>query len=505
MSRRRNAIITAIFTYGQSALGMVLGLVVTRIVLIKIGRDLYGLWVASGALLAYAGFADLGVLGVLPWMIAEADGKKDEQRLRALVAHGLVFSLIAGCAFAVIAAGLWHFYPALLHLNPNDRATLIGPLFVVIALTAFAFPFRTFSALLTGKQDALALGIFGLTQVILSVGLTLALALLGNGLYALAIGSALPPLLSAIAAFWRSRRAFYPLLTRWVRPQLPLLRRLAVDGFGVWLISFGYTMAAATDPVILSFVGLRDAVPAFAISTRLALTLTQFAWILPDAALVGLAQLSTEGTKERVREIALAILLLNMIVGGAVATAVLASNGAFVRVWVGADYFLGARFNAILAINVILACLVHGLGSIVAVLGKRLEMGVALIGNGVIHIVLATILSKHIGVYGVVLATFASGALTCLPVAMTLAHSQIGSSSREIVGRALLRWGFRFVPLGIGALFLGKVCTTRPLVTVVPLCAAFGLSYLWWMKPLYAHVPLGPRVTRLLQRVHLVP
>ena len=48
----------------------------------------YGLWLASGELLAYAGLAELGMLVTLPWLVAQADGQGDRARVRLLVSTG---------------------------------------------------------------------------------------------------------------------------------------------------------------------------------------------------------------------------------------------------------------------------------------------------------------------------------------------------------------------------------------------------------------------------------
>jgi len=60
VARRRNTLVTALFTYGQSIIGMGLGRLVTRVALPILGKDTWGLWAASGALLSYAGLADFG-------------------------------------------------------------------------------------------------------------------------------------------------------------------------------------------------------------------------------------------------------------------------------------------------------------------------------------------------------------------------------------------------------------------------------------------------------------
>ena len=138
MSRRKKALIATAFNYAQWGLGTVAAFYVTRLLLGALGRDIYGMWLATGAVLGYAALADLGILGVMPWLFAEADGEKDAQKLKSLLLHGLAVGVVGRIVYAVIAPSCGSIMPGLLHLSPVDRATLRGPVMATIALTALA-------------------------------------------------------------------------------------------------------------------------------------------------------------------------------------------------------------------------------------------------------------------------------------------------------------------------------------------------------------------------------
>jgi hypothetical protein len=484
---------------------MVLGLLVTRAVLHLLGKDTWGLWAASGALLSYAGLADLGVLRILPWVVADADGKKDHDRVRASLAAALPYAVITGFVYVGLAFSLWHFYPSVLRLSPSDQSALRGPVFSVVILTACTFPLRVFTALLSGLQDATFLGAVGLVEVTLSSLLTFVLAWQGFGLYALAVGVALPPVFSALAAVFRANLSFRRLLRGWPWPTRRLVGSLAVDGIGAWLGTVGFQLAAAADPVILANAGLRSAVTSFVITSRLSLTLVHFVWILPDAALVGLAQLRAEGARDRTREVVLAILRLNLILAGAVACAVLAANAGFVRAWVGADLFSGAPLNALFAANAVLMTVIHGVVVISGVFGSRLTVGIVFVINGLVHVLLASILGRYIGVYGVCVATLLSGAVTALPVGLRLLKANTGIPPGTVWAQVYWPWICRFVPLAALAYALGTFGLALPFGLLVLGCSAIGFAYLFAMKPLYVGLPLGPRLAGWLSKLGMLP
>ena len=126
MSRTRKAALTAVFSYAQFAMAIIPGLVLVPLTLRCLGARTYGLWLTIGEVLTYALMADPGILQILPWMVAEADGMADRRTLRRLVSNGFAGAFLAGAGYFVVAAIGWIVLPDMLKLTPADRA-LLGP------------------------------------------------------------------------------------------------------------------------------------------------------------------------------------------------------------------------------------------------------------------------------------------------------------------------------------------------------------------------------------------
>ena len=88
MSRTVRATIAALFGYARFVSAFAIGLALVPFILHHLGATMYGYWLASGELMAYAALAEFGVLVTLPWLIAEADGRGDRDRIRELVTTG---------------------------------------------------------------------------------------------------------------------------------------------------------------------------------------------------------------------------------------------------------------------------------------------------------------------------------------------------------------------------------------------------------------------------------
>src|SRR5688500_9990930 len=75
MSRTRRAGITAVFGFAQFGLALVSGIAMVPFILSRVPTEHYGVWLAFGEVLAYSSMVDLGVVGVVPWLLAESDGR----------------------------------------------------------------------------------------------------------------------------------------------------------------------------------------------------------------------------------------------------------------------------------------------------------------------------------------------------------------------------------------------------------------------------------------------
>ncbi len=504
MSRSRKALITAAFSYAQTALGVALSVFVTRYLIHRLGPPLYGLWLASGALLAYAALADLGIFGVMPWLVAEADGRRDVPGIRSLLLHGCVAGVAVGSGYVVVALVLWTAFPSVLHISVADRAQLFGPLALMVGATFISYPLRVFTALHAGLQDAVFSGAMSLCQLVLSNALIVLLTWKGYGLFGVAAGAAIPPVVIGLGALVRAIARRRELLREWPRLDLRAARPIMSGGVGAWLGSMGWQLAFSSDSIVIGYLGRLDLVPTFAVTSRIGQMLMQLGWALPDSALVGLAQLNAEGQKARVRSVVTTLLRFHLLTAGGVACVVLAANPGFVRLWLGESMFGGHVLNAIFAADIVMLSFVHGLMTCVAVLGNRTKVGAVTLVNGALHGILAIPFGMAWGLSGVALATFVSALLTTMPAGLRWIEAATGVTPRELLGGLLAKWGLRAVPLFAIAALIGRQTAQRGVVVVGASAVLVGAAYLVVNRPLLRDLPFPGRAKRLLARLRLI-
>lgn len=505
MSRTRRAGIAATFGYLQFGLALASGILVVPFVLARVGSEAYGVWLGFGELVAYSAMADLGVLGVLPWLIAEADGRAEREEMRSLVSAGLAAASLAAVVFAALALGLLAVAPELTGVSAAQRAAVIGPLMLLVAGMAAAYPLRVFHAVLIGMQDVTFVGTLGVAQAALNVALIVGLLFAGHGLYALAAAATIPTLFVATASWLRVRRTAPELVRGWRIPSRALLARVTVQGIGGWVAGLGWRMISATSNLVILALAGPVAAVAYAMTARLADVLMQMSWQVPDAGLVGLAQLKGEGRTERAGEIAVSILRLTLIGAGAVACGILAFNPTFVSLWVGAERFAGLGTNVLLAIGVVALSLGHSLFSTAATLGARVQIGFATIAQGVVHLGAAIVLGRMFGLPGVAAAAIIGTVLVAYPAGVHYLRQVSGLTQADLWRRALGPWSARAAVLLLAGAFVGIAGWRMSVWAPLAVAPILGVAYVWWLRPLYVDLPLPARLRPVLARLRLVP
>lgn len=501
MSRTRRASIATFFAYLQFGLSIVVGVVLVPFVLRQVGERLYGFWLASGEVLAYAALADFGILGVVPWMIAEADGRHDRLAIRSLMSTAFCAAIALSVLYLGLVIVLWQLGPSVLKLTGQERSIIAGPLAIIACVTAVVLPMRIATTTLVGLQDVKFTGALTTAIWAIDVVVTVTLLFRGWGLYALALGASIPSLISVVSAFARLHWIAPDLMKDWPRPSLARVVALFKEGFGAWLGTWGWRLLAATDAIVVASFGNPAWITMLAMTSKLGQMLTQMSWVPGDSTLVGLAQLSGEARPERLRIAVTAVFRVYLALAAAGACIVLAANGGFVRGWVGGHLFAGAGVNTVLAAVIIAAGITHGLATISSVLGNRMQVGIAVIVAGGVQLALALALGRQFGLIGVPIASLCAQMLVLAPLLLPSLTRRTGVGARAFAVDILRPWAIRSVPALLLCAAAGPWMQTLPLWFAVPLGGLVGAAYLFIARRLILdYAPVASMVRKRLER-----
>ena len=498
MSRTARATTTAFFGYIKFAIAIGTGLWLVPFTLHHVGPRLYGFWLASGELLAYASLTEFGVLVTVPWLVAEADGRGDRDGLRALVVRGVAAALVSAAGYALIGSALIWALPFVVRLGAAERAPVVGAVLIIAVASVLVYPLRVFYCVLVGLQDVRFNGIVDILQVPLGVVLTAGLLRAGWGLYALALGVAVPQLSVGLINVLRVSAIAPDLLRHWRPPHWRDVRTLFKEGTGAWMGGWGWKLISATDGLVLAALGRPAAVTALAVTSKLSGALTQLSWLPCDSGLIGLANLAGERQDGRLREAIVVMMRVYLALAGASACIVLAANPAFVSRWVGGTMFAGGKANALLAMVGLAMTFAHALAVVASALGQRLKIGFATFAAGVVHIVFAFALGWWLGIPGVLLAGVISHGLVFPALAWKPFAAATHMPESALYAEVVRPWAIRFLPLVALSVTIEQLVGVPGVPVIIAIGGFVGLASMWYMKPLY--MGFGP-VRALYDRV----
>jgi O-antigen/teichoic acid export membrane protein len=357
---------------------------------------------------------------------------------------------------------------------------------------------------LMGLQDVKFYGTLSSVNWAIDLAITVTLLLKGYGLYALALGAAVPSTIGVLVMFARVRAIAPDLMSGWPRPSGHEVARLFREGFGAWLGAWGWRLSAATDAIVLASLGNPVAITMLAMTSKLGQMLTQMSWVPGDSSLVGLAQLSGEQRPDRMRQAVAAIFRVYLALATAGTCVVLAVNGAFVRGWVGGHLFGGGRVNAVLATLIVVGTVTHGIATMTSVLGKRLHVGVATLVAGVAQVGLAVVLSRQFGVIGVPIAALLAHVCVLIPSLIPAFSDRTGLTPVRFARDVMRPWAVRSLPLMAICAFAGLVLYPVPMWDSFPLGGLTALLYLWLVRDLVlGYPPVAAMIRARLASVRL--
>jgi O-antigen/teichoic acid export membrane protein len=456
--------------YVSQAVLMVAGLVLTPLILSRIGQHDFGLWLVGLQITSYLLVLDLGVVALLPRDVAyashrpPADGRDAATELTALVGRATTIVLVQLPVVAVLASLVWL-------LLPREWHALRMPLGLILITFVACFPTRIFQAVLTGLQDQAFVGWAQLAGWVIGTAVSTLLVLDGKGLISLAAGWTLTQVIAASACWWRLR-VNHPgglphrlSMTTWRESRAYLHNSAHVS-----VAQIAQMLVLGTDVLIIGKILGPAAVVPYALTGKLINLLSNQPQLFVHAALPGLAQLraSEDGGTDRLSEVASALQLALLIFSGFVVCLVLLVNGAFLRWWVGPDQFGGVALTVLLTL--VMAARHWNLSAVVTrfALGDERRISRVTLADGLVSVAAGALLVRLIGPLGAPIGALAGVCLVSLPKNLSAVSRETHVPLVRLLS-PVTGWMKRLVPLGVA---LASLSLVWPPATVVGIAAA---------------------------------
>lgn len=321
-----------------------------------IGEKLYGLWLASGAIIAWMGFFNMGIPSITTQRMGEAKGRKDHD---ALVTYFFVgFSAV--CVMIVLITAL-SFMLACAFVSkqvedPEMSAMLVG----CIVVSAIAFGVITINYLLMG-----ALQVLGSTlrpAVFSCIGSVAGIIVLVVGLYS---GASLWSI--AMAAITRGMVTMTPLLILALRkiralpgkltsPRKIAQEYLKLSPFTILAKSGGVALQKI-EPLLFQLFGFSGLVIPYVMTQTGAAIVSGVMNRVPGALLAPMSQVYGENQSQRTFALFIRIQKFMICSSAVMMSVFVLANRSFVNNWVGREFFLGDSVTLAFAFMFMGSCL----------------------------------------------------------------------------------------------------------------------------------------------------
>jgi O-antigen/teichoic acid export membrane protein len=503
---RTNRFLSGIgFGYASQVLTTLVGLWLTPFLLTRIGQHDYGLWLVGTQLMFYLALLDLGVVALLPRETAFATGRaptiEEAADLPIIIGETLRVIIWQMPLVALVALIAWLMLPV-------DWEGLRHPIGIVLVAFVLTFPLRIFGAVLHGLQDLAFLGRLGIISYLVSTACTVALVFAGWGLYALAVGWVMLQLISAGAGYLRLRTHFPTVLPR----RLPRLLWTTAgsrlhQGFWVSLSQIAQVLLNGTDILIIGKLFGPAAVVPFVCTGKLIAVLSNQPQMLMAAAGPALSQMKTGESRERIRQVCIALGQAMLMMSGLVVCVVFAVNKGFVERWVGASQYGGFWLTALILLSMLLRHWNLTIAYTLFCFGYERRLCLTALLDGLLSIGAVILLVWMYGLTGAPLGMIVGVCVVSLPANLSALARESDASVREMVS-PLVAWFVRFVLLVCAAGALARVWTPNTVALLGVTSIVTGVVYAAVMFPLALRSPLGlyvrPRLFPLRTKVFRV-
>jgi O-antigen/teichoic acid export membrane protein len=125
-------------------------MVITPLLIIRLGKEGYGIWMLVGQVIAYLGILDLGVSSSIGRFVAKYDARKDYTNISRIINSAIFLFFISSILIIFVTLILWPNFSKFFHLS--DKYFSIGKWLILLTGlgVASSFPLRIGQGILGG-------------------------------------------------------------------------------------------------------------------------------------------------------------------------------------------------------------------------------------------------------------------------------------------------------------------------------------------------------------------
>lgn len=341
MERQRNILLNTATTFMARGVSLAVNLYVIRLVLARLGKEEYGVWVAISAFVMWTTLLDFGILNSLVNTVSEAFGKDDRETILRHVSSAF-FSLIVVAvllaAGAAVLAGNLNWSALFSSAGVVSESKLRWSVLAALAPFIAGIPLSVVRQAYTGLQRAYVSNAFLVLSALLTLAAVWTALACGGGLPWLVLASGAGAPLGALLNLCYMGGKDLP----WLKPRLDRLcraslRRLLRSSIPLFLFQLGALLVNYSQPFLLAHAADYSLVADYSLLLRL-YTLAGTVMVLSTSSFFpAFREAFEKGDRPWVRRNFSRLLGVRMALAGIFALLLAGAGNAVLRAWLGKD------------------------------------------------------------------------------------------------------------------------------------------------------------------------
>lgn len=411
--RRQAAMVHLIGGYFNIGLTILQGFLLVPLYLQHLGPRLYGLWLASGGVLAWLVVLDMGLGSLMIQRISRSYGQKNARGIGLYFFNGLLLQ----CGLMVLLVGgaalLASWLPVWFKATTAEAAPLRWCFVLAAVSVAMSILNNGAASLSQSLQRPLFMIIATAACTLVGLAATILFLWIGWGLWAIPGGllARNVPLFTGnlLYSLWLVNRAGGRL-----RYDKAIMADMLKLSSALFASKFGSGLVGSVEPILIAVMIRPELAVAFAITKRVGdvikLLLDRFA----GAVFSGFCHLYAKGEKRKAAEVAGQVMLFVFGAGLVFLSTYVAGNASFVHLWVGKDHFVGQGVTILIAVSIFMIVTNNLLSYLLGATGDIARPSFLILAEAVLRVVLMLLLLPSLGLVGLPVAMIISTSLFSL-------------------------------------------------------------------------------------------
>jgi O-antigen/teichoic acid export membrane protein len=387
-----------------TVLTVLVGVFLSPFILHMLGDDAFGLWILILSITGYYGIFDFGIRSSIVKYVAEFEATGDRDGLTRVVNVSIfVYSCVALALLVVTSIGSLYLN-VLFRISPSFLHTARLLFLMVGSSIALGLPMSVFAGILEGLQKFYFVNVIQAVATLLRVLLIIFALDHGLGLLTVAFITVLIPLLSYVVYAWQVMHTI-PLKfgERFVdKSTCKLMFRYSIFSF-ISIVAF--RLRFQTDAIIIGAMLSASAITYFSIGSKLISYSSLFVAGVAQILTPMFSQLHATNDQRRLRKLFVLGNRACGLVALPISATLLVLGKSVIDVWVGPRYESSYLILVILLIPSILSDLQGGSRQMLYGMGRHQALAIVNVVEGLINVVMSTVLIHYWGIVGDALGT----------------------------------------------------------------------------------------------------